>query len=81
MTKIYAILLNTKNRPVPFEAIKKILDSAKDWCRYDLRIWLVATNLSANQWYERVRPVLDPTDDVLVVAVDIEDRQGWACVR
>lgn len=77
MTKIYAVLLNTKGRIVPSDAIENVLNVAKNWLRFDPKIWIVATNLTSQQLYDRVHPVIDPKDDILIVAIDINDRQGW----
>lgn len=40
-------------------------------------IWFIATNLGADEWYQRVRTVLNPADDIAVATVDLKNAHGW----
>lgn len=78
MVRHYAILINSLSRQTPLEQVKRVVDTAKDWAKLHPDIWLIATEQTADYWYEQIKPVLHPDDQILVVAVDISDRRGWA---
>lgn len=57
-----------------YEAIKKCGDK---WWHYLESVWLVHTNLSPNECFERLRENLDGGDRCLVVHITSQQRQGW----
>jgi len=48
-----------------------------DWVRYSLTNWVLWTDQSADQVFQRLKPYLYGTEQVLVVGVDMNDRSGW----
>ena len=75
--KFFVITLNYKGGQKS-EAIQGAL-AAFEWMRFASNSYYVYSNHQrASELYEIVRPVLDPTDDILVVEVSIANRKGWA---
>jgi len=77
MTNAYALLLNCNPRNVPIEKIERQLNQAKDWGRMAPNIWFFNTNLTQEEWYDRIKPVLDPTDSILIVSISMQYYKGW----
>lgn len=63
--------------PRPPEEFDVVFDKAFSWCRYSDTTWILWTNTSARVWTDRVRQHLRSGDHVLVVALDMSERQGW----
>jgi hypothetical protein len=59
------------------EALKKIFDRAIDWYRYTPTCWFLWTSSSAEQWYEKIRPLMADADSFFIVGIDLTERQGW----
>jgi hypothetical protein len=57
--------------------LKPVFDRAPDWFRYTSNCWVVWTSLSAEKWYERLRPFLTDADTLFIVKLDVSERQGW----
>jgi hypothetical protein len=57
--------------------LKPVFDQALDWVRYTPTCWIVWTSSSAEKWYERLRPYIDDDDAMLIVKIDMDERQGW----
>lgn len=57
-----------------YEAIKNCGDK---WWHYLESVWLVHTNLTPNECFERLRENLDAGDRCLVVQITNQLRQGW----
>jgi len=56
-----------------FEALKN--NSSQSW-HFSDSTWIVNTNLSANEYAERLLPYIETTDSLLVVRITRE-HQGW----
>ena len=48
-----------------------------DWVRYSNSNWIVWTERSAADWYMIVRPFISTTEQVLIVGLDMNERNGW----
>lgn len=57
-----------------YEAIKNCGDK---WWHYLESVWLVHTDLTPNECFERLRENLDTGDRCLVVEITNQQRQGW----
>ncbi len=71
-----AILLNGKP-PYPKDAILTVLRGAKSWAMFSHNTWLIATEQDTSYWYDRVREVIAPTDDILVTEIVHDTHRGW----
>jgi hypothetical protein len=67
-----------EGRPLPAAALQRAFDQAKDWARFAPNVWIVATNLTTQDWFNRLRPLLHPEDNILIYRLDPSDRIGWA---
>ena len=75
-TKYYTVMLNT-GAPPPVAALKVVFGEAKSWAKFHANAWVIATDLTADDWYQRIRAVLPPDDHVLVLRADRGDYKGW----
>ena len=57
-----------------YEAIKKSSDGV--WMHYLDSTWLIRTQLSTEQVYERIKPCLDDNDNFLIIEVK-NNYYGW----
>lgn len=57
-----------------YEAIKNCGDK---WWHYLESVWLVHTNLTPNECFERLRENFDTGDRCFVVDITNQQRQGW----
>jgi hypothetical protein len=72
----FHIFINAKD-DVNYESIKKEMDKALDWFKYDSKNWIVYTSSNANKWYERLKKLVEPDGDLFICKLDISDRNGW----
>jgi hypothetical protein len=75
--KFLHIGFNFDERPAPAKRIQKVLDKALDWILYAPNCYIVYTSRDSQHWYRRLRDVLDEDDNIFVVELNIENRQGW----
>ena len=57
--------------------LEPVFDKALDWYRYAPNCWILWTSSSAQAWYQRLKPHLEPGDHMLIVRLDMSERQGW----
>jgi hypothetical protein len=48
-----------------------------DWVRYSATNWIVWTDKSADEIFQRIKPYIFGQEQVLVAAIDMNDRSGW----
>jgi hypothetical protein len=77
MTALLHFGFNFENRPYKIAELKAIFDEADDWVRYAPNCWIVRTNLQAEYWYNRIKPVLHPEDQVFIAKIDHSNRFGF----
>lgn len=57
-----------------YESIK---NSSKSWWHYMESIWIVKTELSPNEFFDRIKECLDTNDRCMVINITNCERQGW----
>src|SRR5216684_7282405 len=50
---------------------------SEDWCRFSPTAWLVWTARPASDFFYALKPSLGPRDSMLIIGVDMNDRNGW----
>ena len=74
---IYSVNYDLKK---PGQSYKELHEAIKEcgvsWWHYLDSTWLIDTNLSANQIWQRLEPYFDKNDVALVIRVT-NDYQGW----
>jgi hypothetical protein len=66
-----------RERPSSYTAVKEKIEArARDFRRPLYSQWLVDTNESPQQWYDRLDPVIDSNDKLLICRIQ-EPYQGW----
>jgi hypothetical protein len=75
--KFLHVSFNFKERSSPAGSIEKVLDKAMDWVRYAPNCYILYTRTDVQTWYARLRKLLHEKDNIFVVELNIENRQGW----
>jgi hypothetical protein len=80
MPNYYALMLNFTGAPSEYHPkIEAAINPVTtDWLRLGNYQYLVATHLTSEQLYQLVKPNLPDGAYIVVVAVNIADRSGWA---
>jgi hypothetical protein len=73
---IYAINYDLKRPGQNYDSLYAAIKGCGVWWHYLGSTWLVDTNLSAEGIWNRLAPVVDKNDRVLVIGVT-KDKQGW----
>lgn len=73
---IYAINYDLKRPGQSYESLYAAIKSCGVWWHYLGSTWLVDTKLSADGIWNRLAPVVDKNDRVLIIGVT-KDKQGW----
>jgi len=63
--------------PPDLKALEEKFNKSIDWVRYSKECWIVWTSSDPNTWYNRLKPLLKENDDIFIVKIDINVRQGW----
>jgi len=50
---------------------------AEDWLRYNANSWIAWTARPASDFLYALKPRMGPRDSVLIVGLDMSDRNGW----
>jgi hypothetical protein len=53
------------------------MNKALDFTRYSETCWIVYTSNDAKRWYKRLKPAIGAKNNVLIVKLDIAERQGY----
>lgn len=73
---IYAINYDLKRPGQSYDPLYAAIKSCGVWWHYLGSTWLVDTNLSADGVWNRLAPVVDKNDRILVIGVT-KEKQGW----
>ena len=73
---IYAVNYDLRQPNGDYSEVFQAIKSCGAWWHYLESTWLVDTNHSANQIWDRMSPHVHPDDSVLIHAVGF-DHQGW----
>ena len=74
---ILLVTYNLKNPPGSYGELFEVLKGQNSWWHYLPSTWLVDTDLSPNDLYQELKPLINTdTDHILVTRLD-SDRKGW----
>lgn len=73
---IYAINYDLKRPGQNYDELYKAIKNLGDWWHYLGSTWLVDTNLTAKEVWDRLAPHVDQNDRFLVIGVT-RDYSGW----
>lgn len=62
--------------PPRTDELEPIFNKALNWIRYAPNCWIVQTTATPKQWMARLKPILAPSDHVLIVEIDLANRSG-----
>lgn len=74
---IYLITYDLKKPGRDYNSLHETIKSAKSWWHYLESTWLIHTNLSVEDWSDKIRNVIDTNDLFLIVDITKQPRQGW----
>jgi hypothetical protein len=69
------------------EVFEPVLSEATDWFRYDNKNWILYTNLSAIDWYSKLKQFVEPGGTLFICKLDVQDHFGmmspnlWEWIR
>ena len=75
-TPVYCVTYDLKKPGQSYAKLYEVLKNSPKWWHFLQSTWLIQTNESAQQLYDRLKPHLDPNDFVLVIEIR-NNAQGW----
>ena len=76
MSKIYLVAYDFPGPSEKYSELFNELKNSRRWWHYIDAVWLLSTDESADEIFERLEPSLD--DDISLFITEIgNDRQGW----
>jgi hypothetical protein len=74
--KFIHVGLNFEGREAPLKLLSKTFDTALDWARYAPNCWILYTDVSLENWLNRIRKVVHKEDSVFLVELNLDNRRG-----
>lgn len=75
--KYRAYLVAAQPSPARTNAdIERVLDQAKDWCRFGPKDWIIITSKSPDVWRQRLEKAIGPAGELLICALDLSNVGG-----
>ncbi len=59
------------------EDVKKKMNLSIDWYKYSEFCWVVKTTSDVGKWQTRLKPLVAPGGNLLILTIDPSKRQGW----
>lgn len=75
--RIYNISYDLKKPGQNYTELFDELKNSPGWWHYLKSTWLVATNETASQLWDRISPAIDKNDRVLIIQVVNNNNAGW----
>lgn len=77
--KLFLISYDIKSveREEVYQRLYELLKGAKGWWHYLESTWILATNLSLEQWHQKVKETIEPEDSFIIVDITNSPRNGW----
>lgn len=76
MNKIYCVSYDLRKNDKDYEGLNNKLKDSLSWWHYLESTWLIYTNESASQLWNRLSESIDKDDHILIIQVT-NDYQGW----
>ena len=76
MKKPYLVTYQFKGQAGTYTALFETLKSFGEWWHFIDGSWIVMTDQTAQQIYDRLKPTLDANINILIFELG-HDRQGW----
>ncbi len=78
--RFYHIYIEPKDG-VDLDTVTKKMNLGVDWFRYNRSNWVVYSTSSVEKWMSRLRPLVEPTGNLFVCELSIDNRNGWMSRR
>ena len=74
---IFTISYDLKQPGRNYDELYKTIKSASGWAHAMDSLWFIRTGESVSAWSDRLRGVIDTNDNLFVVDITDQPRQGW----
>lgn len=74
--KVLVVCYNLKKPGRDYSKLYEVLKEASNWWHYLESCWLLKTDLSPDDWSQKIKPHIDGNDYVLIIEVTA-NYQGW----
>jgi hypothetical protein len=76
MTSFFHIFLKPGD-DVSNTQVKEKMNLAIDWYKYSDYCWVLKSTSTAQKWQTRLKPLVQNGGSLLILKLDLSDRQGW----
>lgn len=77
MSMIYLISYDLNEPNKDYKALYEEIKTAPGWAHIMESVWLISTSKTIEHWSDKLREVMDDNDQVFVVDITGQARQGW----
>jgi hypothetical protein len=74
---ILLVTYDLKKPGADYTGLYEVLKTAPNWYHFLDSCWLLSTNETPSQWFEKVRSKIDQNDNIFIVDISRQPRQGW----
>lgn len=77
---MFLITYDLNNPDQKYNSLYKVIQSATDHFQILDSTWLIITLLTTEQWYEKIKSIVDDNDNFFVTDVTNQPRSGWLSI-
>jgi len=77
MNKYLHVTLNFRASVPSAQLLDSTFNIADDWVKYAPNCWILWTSRPSSDWFYFLKPLLGPDDQMLIVGLDMAERNGW----
>jgi hypothetical protein len=74
---IYLISYDLRKPGRDYTSLHNAIKSAPTWWHYIESTWIIKTEKSIEDWYNKIRATTDSNDSFIIVDITKQNRQGW----
>lgn len=74
---IYLISYDLRKPGRDYASLHNAIKSAPTWWHYIESTWIIKTEQSIEDWYNKIRTTTDGNDSFIIVDITKQNRQGW----
>jgi hypothetical protein len=74
---IYLVSYDLRKPGKDYTSLHNTIKSATTWWHYIESTWIIKTDQSIDEWYNKIRSVTDSNDSFILIDITKQKRQGW----
>jgi hypothetical protein len=74
---IHSISYDLREPGRNYEDLYDVIKSANGWAHPMDSLWFIKTSESVDSWCKKLRSVMDQNDELFIVDITGQNRQGW----